>query len=73
MRTSSSGSGGLYPIIAGSESSDRVIDLAVFPGSYDVTSMRWSTMSDDGSRAYGHDTQDPYGFGIHHAGMCTAF
>lgn len=73
VSVSSTASGGVYPITAGTQSSDRVIDLAVFPGAYDVTTMRWTTISDDGSRTYGHATGDPFGFGIHHAGMCTAF
>ncbi|UJR82855.1 hypothetical protein [Sandaracinus amylolyticus] len=54
-----------YPVQSTSESDDRVIDLPVLPGVYDVVYMRWTSRDDEGRRVFGHEASDPYPFALH--------
>ncbi len=56
--STSSGTG--YPVTSYGTEDDRIVDMPVLPGVYDVVYRRWSWASSDGTLIYSHYPNDAY-------------
>jgi hypothetical protein len=65
---SSTWNGSAYPLVSFGDRDDRIIDLPLLPGVYDVVFRRWS--SSDESLITNHEQDDPYGFGNRVLAQC---
>jgi 23S rRNA U2552 (ribose-2'-O)-methylase RlmE/FtsJ len=58
-----------YPLVSYTTRDDRVIDLPVLPGVYDVVYRRYTSSSD--LFVIDHEPADPYAYGVRYLGGCV--